>query len=302
MADRDLLRILSTIPFRSPSFEDRSVNPTAVARYFNLLEEWRVTNNDFTVDEKKDIIKIITTAVNEVQYVSYYIFWPMVLQAFDEFSQFVDREPFWVVVDGRKIGSEIWILQGLADKILSLPGYKGVIKSDDTVPDELVAPAFVVSFDDCIYSGTHLYQNIFGELAAANEVSGLDAIAVVPFFSEDGVSSIADAAKDQGYDHFYHFGSEQIEPIMVSGSISPEDDKPYLYDMEFESPLLYPVYFDHKVAGTSSSFPTIYLEGRIPLGGSRQRQYIETGPLLRSLPDRSPITELAVELEIAGWW
>lgn len=75
-----------------------------------------------------------------------------------------------------------------------------------------------------------------------------------------------------GYKSFNHFAIQIIEPIAVSDSIFPVDNKPYLFDMEFDASLLYPIYFDHKVAGTSSSFPTVYLEGRVPLGMPKDRR------------------------------
>lgn len=185
----EFLRSLSQIPFHSPSLDDRGLKQDRVDQYIISLEEWRKRNNNFNREEKDDIIGLITKAINNVEYVPYDRFWKAILESLSHFSGFVSDSPFWVIVDGRKVGSEIWIIQGLADKILALPGYRGFIKTTDKqIPEELVENGgFLVSFDDCIYSGIHMYENIFGEFVENSGLTGFDAVAVVPFASEDGI-------------------------------------------------------------------------------------------------------------------
>lgn len=195
-----------------------------------------------------------------------------------------------------------------------MPEYRGLIKTTDIDIYELDIKNgdFIVSIDDCIYSGIHMYADVFEQFSDHFDVSNVYAITITPFFSDDGIRSIKDATKDQGYLGFEHFGFDEIKPIIISDDINVLGEKSYFIDMEFESSLLYPIYFDHKIAGTSSSFPNIYLEGRIPSSSTysynikynhgNMKQYINTGSLLLNLPDRTPINELAEILMDNGLW
>lgn len=139
-----------------------------------------------------------------------------------------------------------------------------------------------------------MYDDIFGQFRrkAGGMATDIDmiAIAVTPYSSEEARGDCALALNDHDYKEFIHFGIKNIEPIMIADTDPPSDSKPYLIDFDFQNYMLYPVYFDWKVADTSSSFPNIYLRGVIP-------ERDDFGLLLRNPLDRSPINKLAESIK-----
>jgi hypothetical protein len=208
------------------------------------------------------------------------------------FELYVEDHPFYLVVDGNKIGSETWIMQGLSARILSMPNYRGLLLSTMTYDAEVYQNSIFATIDDMIYTGIHTYEDVFGQFienAGLHNHDNFVAVAITPYYTWDGIASCSDALKDKGFAEFKHFGIERIDPIEIAETDPPTDQKPYLAIYDFQFPILYPIYFDHKVAGSSSSFPSIYLNSPV-------------GSLLKVLPDRGPIDRLSKQLQINLSW
>jgi hypothetical protein len=280
----DFLVKLSRIPFERPSPGDRSLDKDKVEKYLTQLD------NIWNMFGFPDIPILIKSIIANTIYIPFDTFWENFIASVNMFKLYIGDCPFYVLVDGSKIGSETWLMQGIAKQILDMKGYKGFLKSTETYDEEVYSTEIFVTFDDCIYTGIHTYDDVFGKFAnnarsVGYDVKDMIAVAVTPYYSLDGTGSCSDALSDAGYKEFKHFGIGRIDPIEISESDPPTIDKPQLLPFDFQFPIIYPIYFDHKVAGTSSSFPSIYLEGTVHGG-------LKVGSLLKMETDRSPIDRL----------
>lgn len=229
-------------------------------------------------------MELLTEIINKTTYINFDTFWNDLLISWDMFLSYIGDKPFYLVIDGNKIGSETWIIQGLSEDIIKNTNCQGLLKSTENYDASIYDTNIFVTIDDCIYTGIHTYVDVFGEFAehaieTGHSITQFIAIAITPYYSWDGIESCRHALHDTGYLEFKNFGYTIISPIQIANTDPPTDEKPYLamYDFQFE--MLYPIYFDHKVGGSSSSFPSIYLNA-------------PTGMLLKNPPDRSPIDEL----------
>ena len=280
----EFLELLSEIEFKEPSEKDRSLDDQSVRKFIDYNErKWHGKPHG------DEVIELLNEIIDKTIYIDFVIFWDNLLRSWDMFKLYVGDKPFYLIVDGNKIGSETWIIQGLANEILENTNCQGILKSNDIQNDEVYNSKIFVTIDDCIYTGIHTYVDVFGVFAeqtidAGYDISEFTAIAITPYYSWDGTESCSQALKDTGYAEFKHFGVERIDPIRIANTDPPTQEKPFLAEYDFQFEILYPIYFDHKVGGSSSSFPSIYLNA-------------PTGMLLKNPPDRSPIENLKIELK-----
>lgn len=275
------LKSLERIPFEKPERKDRSLNPTQVDKFFEYNEQlWKDSGR------RIEVMDLLHAIIDKTMYIDFETFWHNLVQSWKMFELYVEDHSFYLVIDGNKIGSETWIMQGLSGRILSMPNYKGLLRSTETYDAEVYENTIFVTIDDMIYTGIHTYEDVFGQFINNSGLENSDfiAAAITPYYTWDGVASCSDALRDKGYAEFKHFGIERIDPIEIAETDPPTIQKPYLEVYDFQFPMLYPIYFDHKVAGSSSSFPSIYLNSPV-------------GSLLKNPPDRNPVERLAKRLQ-----
>ena len=153
--EEDYLYKLSQLPFYKPIELDRSLDQERVEEYLIELKK-SLKNPSFKLgknDNIEDIYNIIKDSLYKCKYVNFDTFWDKVNLAFDQFVEYIADEDFYLVVSGNKVGSETWIIQGLAKRILELPGYKGFIVNSDLYDEDISQITTLVTIDDCIYSG-----------------------------------------------------------------------------------------------------------------------------------------------------
>jgi hypothetical protein len=150
--------------------------------------------------------------------------------------------------------------------------------------------------DDAIYSGHHLIavlDNMTYELAQKTGLSQQEVGShfkihlVVPYTNPQGINEIRRFA--QGFNVTVSNYPDQEIPSLNSyfdTSAYYPDEWKFAERFGSDSPNYPPVYFDHKVAGYGSSFPGIYLEGRVPGKAAM-------GSLLKENPSRYKIEELS---------
>lgn len=279
---------LKSLKFKIPENKDRSLDYDKAKEYLLCLEK------DLEYFEYKNLIlEKVWEILDKTIYINYNTFWTSLLTSFKKFQEYIGKSKFYVIVDGNKIGSELWIYSGILEHIKNTPGYCGTILTT-SIPDDFNPKIknFVV-FDDCIYSGAHIYRNIFGMLKKQLIKIGkwinnyYNTIIVVPYYSRDGKCSIYDALYDMNFNYSIHCGIRKIDPIVISDELFPDFEYWFWGEFEFENSLLYPIYFDHKVAGTASSFPNIYLNGKVLWGNSY-------GSLLKHNPNRECIDNILI--------
>lgn len=105
----DLVKILSTLPFEEPKEVDRRLNYKKVSQYKSQL--FLDLQDNFTHKEIKDIITIIYKSLDDVKYTKYHKFMMNLEKSFDAFTHAIGDTEFYLIIDGDKIGSEIWLIQ-----------------------------------------------------------------------------------------------------------------------------------------------------------------------------------------------
>lgn len=219
------------------------------------------------------------------------------MQAFDDFKNAVGEQPFYLVLPTDKIGSEHWLAALLWPQLREMNLVEIV---DKYYPFSMDQRYRLLILDDAIYSGHHIIGTIDEltyKLAGEWNISQSEVAAhfkvdvVTPFINMNGASEMNRFATGMNIS-ITIYSVYQLLPL--SAYINLQDYYPdeYLFTQKFGSDILDspPVYFDHKVAGYMSTFPGIYLEGRVP-------DKTNLGPLLKELPSRQKIEELASMVE-----
>ncbi len=274
---------------------DRSLDLSRVETYLSLVDE---PHRSF-----------IEEVIKNTRYIPFDVFKEALVYSFDLFKKRIGVEKFYILLDDEKIGSEHWIVALLWRYIKELNVVE-IIHSESEIPKN----ANILLIDDAIYSGHHLTQ-IFGDLG-----ENITIHVVVPYISNIGYEYLISFCKSRGLTcNFYY--KELIDSIRTSVDILkyyPAENtniykySPYyprelyysLYNMQIFSPrlstekgILYnaykinafdvtPIYFDHKVAGSSSTLLPIYMKGIIPF---KDNNY---GSLLKQAPSRHQIERL----------
>jgi hypothetical protein len=260
--------------------EDRSFNPIAVRQYLDRLSE---PDRSF-----------VRELLDRTTYIPYAEFKVALLQSFQIFVNDIGNQEFYLVLPSGKVGSEHWLTALLWPK-LRLMNLRQIISEDDVL--DITEQVHVLTIDDAIYSGNNTLGKIDSLTFDMSEKLGLRQRAVtqqllfdivVPYVNPSGIEGINHFCEELGVSCMIHstYQVPSLNKLMNVEKYYPIDgDAPY-DKFKIESTALPPLYFDHKVAGSSSTYSTIYLDGVIPEDG-------EFGPLLKRLPSREKIEELA---------
>jgi hypothetical protein len=266
---------------------DRSFDPEKTNRYLSLLQP----------QDRQFVGKLLTNT----KYIRFSDFKKSLEAAFELFRSSFINKPFYLMMPTNKIGSEHWITALLWSKIREM-NLVDIVSLDYDFPLSSDQKYDILILDDAIYSGHHLIGTIDEMTYALAEKTGKSQAEVgshfqfhlvVPYTNPDGVSGIRSFGKDLNINIALYPNQE------ILGLNRYFDPSAYFVDeREFSEKFgsdsyTYPaVYFDYKVAGYGSSFPGIYLEGRVP-GGT------PVGSILKANPSRYRIEELK-ELLVSG--
>ena len=225
----------------------------------------------------------IKNLLNNTRYVAFDEFKSKLLFAFSEFRKIIGNRKFCIPIDCDKFGSESWLCHLLWPEISACSNFVNFFFLTEATP-----PADdILIIDDCMYTGSQTYTNLvpihFKEYQQIH--------CVVPFYSEVAVQLLMNMV-DEKNKHLalYVHGSDVIIPLKQlpffkkSNLIDNLDRKLFI---DFNA---YPIYFDHKVAGEFSSFPSIYLDGAYVDKDGTSRLF---GPLLTTTPTREMIEYVA---------
>lgn len=263
-----------------PGGVDRSLSLERVQEYLSKLNS---EDRAFILDLLK-----ATTYINFTEFKS------ALLESFHGFSQAIGEKPFYLLLPTGKVGSEHWLVALLWPELRKLNLVK-IINEKTSLPLEGINNILIV--DDAIYSGNntlakidvflykyvatspnHLsYQDENGEFIGRHFKFHI----LIPYISTFGTQAILEFCRELHTQcTIYGIYSLPILPSLIQIPLTGG-----LYrKFGIELINLPAIYFDHKVAGSMSTFSTIYLEGKYPGG--------EYGPLLKALPSREKIHQL----------
>lgn len=255
---------------------DRSFDPIKVKAYLDLIPE--------------PYKSVISQLLINTKYIPYHEFKQSLLQSFDIFRDKIGNTELLLFVDTNKIGSEHWVTALLWPQLREF-NITRIIDQDSAI--ELDSVNNVLIIDDAIYSGVNVLSYIdmltyhIAEKAGVqqNEIGGYFHFhLIVPYVSIEGEEEVASFCRSMniGLSIYSVYHLNGLETLMNINSEIEANLYP-LFGIEWSNAPA--VYFDHKVAGAQSTYPTIYLEGRLPDGS-------QFGPLLKSLPSRYKIEEL----------
>lgn len=291
------LQDLAKIPFEVPIQADRSLDKEKCATYLSIVRA-----------ETPFIAGVLEAVIEKTQYIETEAFFQDLISSYKDCLAKLKGAAFYLLIDDSKVGSETWLVHFLAERILASPGYSGIVRrstdlSTLNLKDEQLN---LVVIDDAIYSGCHICS-LFDQLTYNMETDkhlpfnikrNIKPWLVVPVHCQFGVSGIEESLKSMDIPQRPSLHSAiRVDPIEIPYDKYKYGSKEYkviVDGFEFGGDQLCPIYFDHKVAGDCSSFPTVYLKGRHVTGSKLSR--CDFGTLLKALPDRTPIDRLAEKL------
>lgn len=234
--------------------------------------------------------KFVMELVRSTQYVPFLKLYEKLLHSFLTFRKEIGTKPFKIIVDCTKFGSEFWFMHLLYPSLKSTTNFKGVYLAGDTESEDV--EDFLI-IDDCIYTGSNIYGTI-EEIVAAKPNLAKEPVMfhVCVGFCQRAGKRLIESVSENVYIYY-----SQIIPNNVAGNIfanifgkEAHEMENYLSHLLLISKGAVPIYFDHKVAGEFSSFPSIYLDG-IYLDDNLEIHRF--GNLTYELPSRHKITEVA---------
>lgn len=195
--------------------------------------------------EDEGLKETVLEVRRKTKYFTWSQFADLLNKSFNKFVASIGDKSFLIYLPSEKFSSE-HVLVALLWKQIRKLNFQGFISlTDFTLLED---GSNVLFLDDAIYSG----NNLIGSMDGLNyETNKKFVYYIVVACSTENISMIKDAMPLLKGNIFY---TENIPLI----DIPPGDD--------IHSRLSYrmsPTYFDHKVAGTMSSFPLIYLKGII---------------------------------------
>lgn len=208
-----------------------------------------------------------------------------------------NQDPYYIIIDCKKYGSDIWLLHLIFPLIRKDPNLKGVVDKDGVLNHNNY-----LILDDCIYTGSQIV-GIIEELSTSSARSFFNI--VCPYATRHGMDFINSEAKEKGNDCGFYTAVVLDDRVMndmyqklFHTELNTLVPNSYDYNMMMHSimdkcPIIlsygaYPIYFDHKVAGYFSSYPSIYLEGAC-FDGDSTKPTDFMGPLFRIQPTRERI-------------
>ena len=251
---------------------DRSLDETKVQKYIEQLQP----------NEQRFVRELL----DKTTYISFEKLKDALNYTFERFKKSIGDQAFYLMASGYKFGSEHWFIALLWDQIKTM-NLLGILNESSEL--ELMETTNIVIIDDAIYTGNNvlgMIDNFSYFLSKKQGISQKDICSniklhmVIPYVNPFGVESINNFLKDfgiVGYTYCHYIVNGLLDLIDV--------DDGMVCKFGIDIPEMSAIYFDHKVAGTMSTFPMIYLDGLIPGKGT-------FGSLFKVNPSRYKIEEL----------
>lgn len=183
------------------------------------------------------LAELVTKVRKQTVYISWGEFLKNLDHSFDMFSKKIENRPFKLYLPSDKFGSEYVFAALLWGRIKNL-NCIGIIGINGPVNDG----DHILFIDDAIYSGHSLMYQI--DMLSMN--AKIIYHAVIPYVS----SMVVDFKQSFPHLHGIFYATKLIPTISVAGN-APFNQ--YMHS-------LVPLYFDHKVAGSCSTFHLIYMK------------------------------------------
>lgn len=251
---------------------DRSLDEVKVRKYIEQLQP----------DEQKFVRELL----DKTTYISFAELKIALSYAFEKFKKSIGDQPFYLMASGYKFGSEHWFIGLLWDQIRTM-NLLGILNENSEL--KLTEPTNIVIIDDAIYTGNNVLSMIdeFSYFLSEKQgrpqkdiCSNIKLHMVIPFINYSGLESINHFLKEFGIIG-YTYSNNIIDGL--SDLIDVSDNMVDRFGIDI--PEMSAIYFDHKVAGSMSTFSMIYLDGLVP---GKER----FGSLFKVNPSRHKIEEL----------
>ena len=219
---------------------------------------------------------IISNILDCTIYVPYNIFKVKLFTAFEKFKKAYPNSEFMILMDCSKFGSEVWLLhllynngyfRNLNSKIIYPSGTRKM--ENDTL--------HILFIDDCVYTGSQL-RNTLAEFFDKERID-FNAKIIVHIVSAFYNSNFDSKNYEEDFSRYmnlefkaygekiYRCDTDFVFKLFNTDK-SIIEEKGYarqfidgLYEEILIDPNALPIYFDHKIAGEFSSFPSIYFDG-----------------------------------------
>jgi hypothetical protein len=199
-------------------------------------------------------------------YINHNMFLKTYKKAIEEMISILDINvlQFFISIDDKN-KSNYWIMQ-IIEKYVNSNKYKIIIVSDFSKID----PSYpVIIADDASYSGSQMANTIEDNFQRTK----LDIFILIPFMSNTAIDTIKKSYSDNLNEGSIMFLDKSIYIMKPIYELIDKDKIELLFSYYTHNPKYireYPIYFDHKVADSYSSFPLIYTYGIIPNNYNKQ--------------------------------
>jgi len=199
-------------------------------------------------------------------YINHNTFLKTYKKAIDEMISILDTNvlQFFISIDDKN-KSNYWIMQ-IIENYVNSNKYKIIIASDLSKID----PSYpVIIADDASYSGSQMANTIEDNF----QHTKLDIFILIPFMSNTAIDTIKKSYSDNLNEGSIMFLDKSMYIMKPIYELIDKDKIELLFSYYTHNPKYireYPIYFDHKVADSYSSFPLIYTYGIIPNNYNKQ--------------------------------
>lgn len=243
------------------------VNKDVENKFFSI--KWVVPSKTYPLDPRKvnqyinqqcskEIQKIIRKIINNTTHITFKEFMKQLLLSKDEFEKAIKDEPYYVSIktdnDEKAWNkSNIWVTKLIYPFLKHKPEH--IIYDIDKFDGKLPEIMNLVLFDDAVYTGSQM-GGIIAELLdqIPSTVKYVKIHIISPFMSCDGIILI-----ESRYTQLYYtYKMNVIETILSNEELNYMGkivDFKYFYTF---NDLAIPIYFDHKLPDSLSSFPLLY--------------------------------------------
>jgi len=212
------------------------------------------------------IRNIANEFILKTTYINHNMFLKTYKKAIEEMISILDINvlQFFISIDDKN-KSNYWIMQ-IIEKYVNSNKYKIIIVSDFSKID----PSYpVIIADDASYSGSQMANTIEDNFQRTK----LDIFILIPFMSNTAIDTIKKSYSDNLNEGSIMFLDKSIYIMKPIYELIDKDKIELLFSYYTHNPKNireYPIYFDHKVADSYSSFPLIYTYGIIPNNYNKQ--------------------------------
>lgn len=236
-----------------------------------------------------DVSETLKLLIQMTTYVTFDEFYESLCNCVCSFLEKIENSPYILLYMGREDKSNFWVMELAFDIIINNYPEKmpyDILRNYDDVeyiygknPKNLK----YVIFDDCSYSGIQLDGNMFMEFKNIKNIYNF--YVIVPYISETAfdlisysngenytennliyrykILNISKILRQKGYDSEFIYDFLQNLLVYINDfNVGPDKKSGEYSDIEWNDKVdNIPIYFDHKIADSVSSYPKLYSFG-----------------------------------------